>query len=291
MARTKNNLVGKSLLSMGWARWLVFLALIFLGACGGGEDDENVERNDVGEIMRPELAEGLKLTQEQKYDEAISKVFEAVINDPKDAEALGVLSYIYLRSNRLPHAREAAKRALDIDPYQSKPLIVLARVHFVRSGFEEVLDLARKALTINPEAADAYQIIGEVYLRQGLTKDALMVLKEAVRLDPENPELLNILGSAYIKLKQYDRALSTLMALQEIDPNNPGAHFNLAMVYAKMKEGRKAMRHITRAEYLYAQDKDDLDMHWLGKARDIRRVIAKDFKLRPEDINKRVSMN
>jgi tetratricopeptide (TPR) repeat protein len=289
MARTKNNLIGKSKLSMGRARWLVFLALIFLAACGGGDAHEKVEKTDAGEIMRPDLAEGLKLTQEQKYDEAISKVFEAVINDPKDAEALGVLSYIYLKSNRLPHARETAKRALDIDPYQSKPLIVLARVHFDRSGFDEVLDLARKALTINPEAADAYQIIGEVYLRQGLTQDALMVLKEAVRLDPENPELLNILGSAYIKLKQYDQALSTLMALQEIDPNNPGAHFNLAMVYAKMKEGRKAMRHITKAEYLYAQDKDD--MHWLGKARDIRRVIAKDFKLRPEDINKQVSMN
>jgi tetratricopeptide (TPR) repeat protein len=289
MARTKNNLLEKSLLSVRLARWLVFLALIFLAACGGGEDDKNAERNDVGEIMRPELAEGLKLTQEEKYDEAISKVFEAVINDPKDAEALGVLSYIYLQSNRLPHARETAKRALEIDPYQSKPLIVLARVHFDRSGFEEVLDLARKALTINPEAADAYQIIGEVYLRQGLTKDALMVLKEAVRLDPENPESLNILSSAYIKFKQYDRALSTLTALQEIDPNNPGAHFNLAVVYAKMKEGQKAMRHITKAEYLYAQDKDD--MHWLGKARDIRRVIAKDFKLRPEDINKRVSMN
>ena len=289
MARRKTNLVGKSLLSIGRARWLVFLALIFLAACGGGETHEKVQKNDAGEIMRPKLAEGLKLAQEQKYDEAIAKVFEVVINNPKDAEALGTLSYIYFRSNRLPHAREMAKQALDIDPYQSRPLIVLARVHFDRSGFEEVLDLARKALTINPEAADAYQIIGEVYLRQGLTEDALMVLKESVKLDPENSESLNILSSAYIKLKQYDRALSTLMALQEIDPNNAGAHFNLAMVYAKMKEGQKAMRHITKAEYLYAQDKDD--MHWLGKARDIRRVIAKDFKLRPEDINKRVSMN
>ena len=103
-----------------------------------------------------------------------------------------------------------------------------------------------------------------------------------MRLDPENPELLNLLASSHIKDKQYDQALSTLTTLQGINSNSPGAHFNLAVVYAKMKDGRKAMRYIARAENLYAQEENKL---WLGKTRDIRRVIAKDFKLRPEDIN------
>jgi len=260
----------------------ILLSLILLTSCGGGEISENPETSSPEIQLRPAFAKGLQLTREKKYDKAISKVFEVVINNPEDAEALAVLSYIYLKSNRLPHAREMAERALAIDSYLFRPHLVLARVNFRRSGFDEVLDLARQALVINPEAADAYKIIGEVYLRRGMIKDAVTVLKEAVRLDPENPESLNILASGYIKRKQYDHALSTLMALQKMDPDNPGAHFNLAVVYAKMKEGHKAMRHITKAEDLYAQDKDD--MFWLGKTRDIRRVIAKDFKLRPEDI-------
>ncbi len=289
MTQTENNFKERHLLSFGRPGWLVgvLLALVFLAACG--EPDESAEKNDAGETLRSQLVEGLELTREKKYDEAIGKVFEVVIQNPEDAEALGIMSYIYLRSGRMSFATEAAKRAIAIDSYQSRPLVVLARANFLHSGFDEALDLARKALTINPEAADAYLIIGEIYLRQGMLKDALMVLKEAVRLDPENPEILNILGSAYIKHKQYDQALSTLIALQKIDPENPGSHFNLAVVYAKMNEGHKAMRHIVKAEDLYSQDKDSL--HWLGKARDIRRVIAKDFKLRPEDINKKVSIN
>jgi tetratricopeptide (TPR) repeat protein len=283
MARNKNNFITGQRLLNGKARWLALLFLVFLTACGGGEASENAEKKDAGETMRPGLAEGLKLASEKKYDEAISKVFEMVINNPKDPEALGILSYIYLRSNRLSHAKEAATRSLELDPFQSRPYIVLARVNFQVSKFEKVLDLARTALTINPKSSGAYLIIGEVYLRKGMNDDALVVLQEAEKLDPENSAIVNILASAYIKKKNYDLALSTLIALQEIDPYNPGAHFNLAVVYAKMKKGRKAMRHIATAEDLYARD--DKNKYWLGKTRDVRRVIAKDFKLRPEDIN------
>lgn len=291
MVHNKNNFIGilrRLICRPGWLP-VVLLSLILLASCGGGEPTENPENTSVETPLRPLLAEGLKLTREQKYEDATSKVFEYVMKNPKDAEALAVMSYIYLKSNRLHNAKEMAKRALAIDFNLSRPYIVLARMSFQRSGFEEALDLARKSLLINHDAYEAYQIIGEVYLRQGMIKDAVTVLEEAVRLEPENPELLNILGSGYIKDKQYERALTTLTALQEFDPNNPGAHFNLAVVYARMKQGHKAMRHITRAEDLFAQDADS--KQWLGKTRDIRRVIAKDFKLRPEDINKGVSKN
>jgi len=257
--------------------WLagIFLSLVFLTSCGSAETNS-------GSQLHSHLVDGLKLTREKKYEEATTKVFALLIKHPKDAEALAVMSYIFFKSNRTKQAREMAHRALAIDSYLARPYLVLARESFQRSGFNEALDLARKALIINPEVYEAYQIIGEIYLRQGLTKDAVTVLKEAVRLDPENTELLNLLSSGYIKNKQYDQALSILNALQEIDSKNPGAHFNLAMVYAKKKEGHKAMRHIVKAENLYAQKDNKI---WLGKTRDIRRVIAREFKLRPEDIS------
>ncbi len=286
MAQFKNNFTGKCRRSIGEAGWLmgIFLSLVLLTSCGGEETAENPDDTSTKIQLRPELAEGLKLAREKKFEDATSKVFEFILKNPKDAEALGVMSYIFLKSSRFHKAGEMAKRALEIDSYLSRPHIVLARVSFQRSGFEEALDLARKALIIDHDSPEAYQVIGEVYLRQGMIKDALTVLNEAVRLDPENPKLMNILGSGYIKNKQYDRALSTLIALQEMDPNNPGSHFNLAVVYAKMKQGHKAMRHISKAEDLFALDDDN--KLWLGKTRDIRRVIAKEFKLRPEDINK-----
>jgi len=102
----------------------ILLSLILLTSCGGGEISENPETSSPEIQLRPAFAKGLQLTREKKYDEAISKVFEVVINNPEDAEALAVLSYIYLKSNRLPHAREMAERALAIDSYtKSWPLV------------------------------------------------------------------------------------------------------------------------------------------------------------------------
>ncbi len=258
------------------------LFLIFLASCGGEKTRVDTGEANTGIQQRPEIVEGLKLTHEKKYEEATAKVYELINKDPKDAEALAVMSYILLKSGRIDNAREMAKRAMAIDTQLFRPYMVLARVHFQQSGFNEALDLARQALVINPESFEAYRIIGEIYLRRGLTQDAITVFKEAVRLSPENPELLNLMSSSYIKSKQYDHALSTLLALQEIDSNYPGAHFNLAVVYANMKDGHKAMKHIAKAEKLYAQEDNIL---WMGKTRDIRRVIARDFKLRPEDID------
>lgn len=282
MAQNNKNFMDTLRPLVGRIGWLVgiLLSLFVLTSCGGEETTENSDTTEIQ--LRPQIAESLKLAQEKKYEEATSKVFELVVKNPKDAEALAVMSYIYMKSGRLDKAAPMAKRALAIDSYMARPYVVLARAKFQRSGFQEALDLARKALIMDHKAYEAYQIIGEVYLRQGMVQDAVTVLEEAVKLDSENPELLIILGSGYIKGKQYDRALSTLMTVQEIDSKIPGAHFNLAVVYAKLKQGRKAIRHIAKAEDLYALDADN--KLWLGKTRDIRRVIAREFRLRPEDI-------
>jgi len=284
MAQNKDNFFGKHRPLIQRMSWLgaTLLSLIFLTSCGSGETNENAEKTDAGIQLRLQIVEGLQLAREKKYEAAMIKIYELIDKNPQDAEALAVMSYIFLKSSRSKNAREMAQRALEIDPYLYRPYIVLARTNFQHSSFDKALDLSRQALVINPEAFEAYQIIGEIYLRQGLTRDAVTVLKEAVRIDPENPEIMNLLASGYIKDKQYDQAFSTLTTLQGIDSNNPGAHFNLAVVYAKMKDGRKAMKHIAKAENLYAQVDNII---WLGKTRDIKRVIARDFKLRPEDIN------
>jgi len=264
---------------LGWTGVLLFS--VFLTSCGTAETPENAGNRESGRQLRPKIAEGLQLLREKNYEKAGEKIFELLAQDPDDVEALSVMGLVYVKQGRLMDASKLAKRSLEIDPDQSLPYSVLARAKFQTSGFEEALDLARQALRIDSKAFSAYKVIGEVYLRQGLIKDALTVFKEAIKPEPGDPDMLNLLGSGYIKAKQYDNALQILLKAQEIDPNLPGVHFNLALVYAHFQEGKKAMKHIDRAEYLYGEAENK---PWMGKTRDIKRLLAKKFKFTADDI-------
>ena len=259
----------------------IILSLVFLTACGEVSKEIAVQI-DPGKQIRPRIVKGLELIREKNYEDAITNVYELIVKDPNDAEALSVMSYGYVKLRRFNLASGYAQRALEIDPNQSLPLLVQAIVNYQVSRFDSALDLARKAIVINPKTPMAYKVIGEIYIRVGLTKDAIAVLKEAVKMEPNDPETLNLLGSGYIKDKQHDKALPILLKTQEMDPNLPGMHLNLALIYTKLKDGKKAIRHISKAQYLYTQAENKF---WMGKSRDIGRVIARKFKFRPEDIS------
>lgn len=259
--------------------WLagIVLSLAHLSACGGGEENESAADQE----LRPEIIEAFKFFQEKNYERALSAAFALVTKDPEDAEAISIVSLVYLKQDRLEGASNLAKKSIGIDPNQSLPHNVLARVNFQTSRFQKALELARRALIMNPQdplAYMAYRVIGEVYIRRGLIKDALIVLREAVKLEPEDPEILNLLGSGYIKDKQYDHALPILHKAEKIDPEFAGVHLNLALVYANLENGPKSIKHIDKAERLYtlAENKP-----WMAKSRDMRRVIAKQFKMKP----------
>ncbi|GJL78631.1 MAG: hypothetical protein NPINA01_16200 [Nitrospinaceae bacterium] len=263
--------------------WLaaILFTLIFMIACGNSETREDAKTPGSREPLRPEIAKGLKFLREDNYEEAMRTIFAVIAKNQDDTEALSLMSYIYVKQDRLADAHSLAKRSLELDPDQAMPYVVQARVNFQTSHFSKALDLARKALLIDPETPLAYRVIGEVYLRQGLNQDALAVLKEAVKLKPNDPEIANLLGSGFIKAKQFKKALPVLLKAQEIDPDLPGVHFNLALVYAHLQNGQKAIRHISRAELLYTQAENK---PWVGKTRDVRRVIAKKFKFTPDDV-------
>ncbi len=257
------------------------LAVLLLVACGKGESDKGEAVADAKATMRSPIAKGFKLIKEKNYEKATIVVFDLVAKNPNDAEALAVMGLIYTKQDRLADAMNYAGKALELAPYQSLAHVVIGRVKYQTSHFDEALNKARKALIIDPDSALAYQLIGEVYLRKGMIDDALLVLKEVIKRESDNPEALNLMGSGYIKAKKYDQALPHLLAALKLDSKFPGTHLNLGLVYNQLNQPQKAMKHMDIAEGLYLEEENH---PWVAKTRDIKRVLTKKFKMRPEDI-------
>lgn len=250
---------------------LVVLLIFFLVSCGNGEDEKD-EGPD-----RAKMDEAQKAFDEENYDRAKSAVEYFLAQYPNDVDALYFYAQVLIEADQLLKAREKASKILEIDPTRPEANAVLAEVHYMRKEFPEALKLSRDALKANPQLQVPYRVIGEIYLRQGNVKESIKVLSEAQRLKPNDVETLKKLSAAYIKDKNYKEAKNYLNQAMQLDDRVPGIHYNLAVVYANQDNGAKAMEHVDLALKYY---KELGTIFWVGKARDMRRLIMKKYKIK-----------
>ena len=252
--------------------WLpVLLSVCFLVSCGEGDGDEADKGPD-----RSKMEEAKQAFAEENYDKAKRSVEYFLAQYPEDVNALYFYAQVLLQTGQLIKAREKATEILAIDPTLPEAKAILGDVHFRRKEFFQALELSREALTKNPNLQASYRVIGEVYLRQGHIKEGIEVLLEAHKLAPNNVETIKKLTAGYLKDKNYVSAKKYLDMAMEIKDNVPGIHYNLAVVYANQSNGEKAMEHIDLALENYM---DMGTIFWVGKSRDLRRLIVRKFKI------------
>lgn len=262
----KHDSESKSRIVKFWV--FVALSLFFLVSCDKGEN---------GAPDRAKMEEANKAFDEENYDKAKSSVEYFLAQYPEDIDALYFYAQVLIATNQGLKAREKANEILKIDPDAAEARAILAEVHYGRKEFAEAIKLSREALIRNIQLQAPYRVIGEIYLREGKVKESIKVLLEAHNLKPNDVETLKKLSAAYIKDKNYVEAKKLLDQALTLDDRVPGVHYNLAMVYANMDNGPKALEHIERAlEYYQVLE----TFHWVGKARDMRRVIIRKFKLK-----------
>jgi len=100
----------------------VFLIILicFLFSC-----ENNAENKTANEY----ISEGIRHTEEQKYDKAISSFKKAIKIDPEYARAHYALGGIYTLKNRNEMAIEEYKKAIELDPAFADPHYSLGFVY------------------------------------------------------------------------------------------------------------------------------------------------------------------
>ncbi|MCH8156327.1 MAG: tetratricopeptide repeat protein [Nitrospinae bacterium] len=252
------------------------LGFFFLSACGKDDASEEPQAGS-----RSLIVKGVKNMKENNYEGAKMAFGELLNRDINDLEARSYMALLMAKQGRRRDAIMHAERVLEADPKRALPHAALGLVYFSANQFDRALEHSRKALKANPDLPDPYLVIGEIYLRRGKVKKSLPVLKHALQLDPKNTEAYKKMAAAQIKADDYKAAFETLQKAMEIDPDIAGIHFNLALVYSEFNDADKAMHHIDTAERFYIRDDNS---RWSAKTRQIKQLLAKKFKMRPEDI-------
>jgi tetratricopeptide (TPR) repeat protein len=188
---------------------------------------------------------------------AIHWLERAVAMDGKNTEAWYFLGRAYYSNARLPEARKAFERVLELDPHNAKAKNNLGLIEESNGKPEEALADYRNAIEwqqgIEHKSEQAYLNLGSLLITQGRAAEAIAPLQAAVELSNENAQCRLRLGTAYMRVGKLAQAQKELEKAVWLDPGDAMAHYQLGRYYKEVKKMDKAQAEFARVAELQSK--------------------------------------
>src|SRR5215472_597987 len=176
---------------------------------------------------------------EDKFDQAVGLLNQAIQKDPAYSEAYAELASTYAAAatnsfvDPLGAANEAiaaAARAIQFDPAAATAYAAEGYAHaMVLNDWKQGEQELRNALRLLPQDAAIHQHLGLVLLVQGRFQQALAEARTAAQLDPLVPATGTSVGMVYFMQRQYRQALAEWRNLAALHPDAPAFHTLIGM--------------------------------------------------------------
>ncbi|MCX6274579.1 MAG: tetratricopeptide repeat protein [Bacteroidetes bacterium] len=147
-----------------------------------------------------------------KTDKAIAEVQKLIDENPKDAQAYGMLAELYQNIGQKEKALEIYNKVLEIDP--ENPYIHLSLADYYRTNGDKEKSVAELKKAFGNKKLDIdtkIQILASYYalieLHPEMKEQALEMSKLLIEANPEEPRAHAVYGDFLIQDKQYDKAL------------------------------------------------------------------------------------
>jgi tetratricopeptide (TPR) repeat protein len=178
---------------------LIFASIVILGIVVSRFSFHTADSNSSAENANPE--------------ETVSKLTDAIRNDPKNADLYLQRGITLANANRYPEAIDDYNRVTKLQPDNGQ-------AYFLRGNLEE-------------------------YSQQ--FSEALADYGQAIRFDPKPGQAYQRRGKLYFKIKKYDGAVSDFTKVIDLLPNPQTGYWDRAMVYAASQNHQKAIEDYTSA--------------------------------------------
>lgn len=156
----------------------------------------------------------------EEYAPALEWANRAVAVNPGEEWGHRLRSVIFMRTDRLKAALEAAMEAARLEPDGTYTLSTLAEAQVCTNRLPEAEDTVQRLLAVAPEDGLAHRTRAYVYLAQKKYAEAETSSRTALKLEPDNSRALRLLGDSLLGQKRLKEAVENFAESLRRNPTN-----------------------------------------------------------------------
>ena len=192
------------------------------GAGGNVSAEEAKKAAERNAAIRGAFEAGVKLSQENKYDEAIAKFNEVVAQIPKCVECLTNIASLQLAKKDYDAAEGSYKKAIELNPSSAEAYNGLANLYNAQKKFDQAAEASAQAAKLGaaaPGGASASTVFNQGVIAWNASRidDAKKAFEEAVKLDPKLAEAHYWLGMANLNQGKMPEAAQSFEEYLKLD--------------------------------------------------------------------------
>ncbi len=173
---------------------------------------------------------------------------------PDLAEAQVARGLVLSLEQRYEASEEAFERAIDLDPKLFEAYYFYARNSFAQGELETAAKLFKHASIIDPDDYQAPLLMGQIYDSLERPEEAAAVRRQGVRAaerrlhhNPEETRALYMAANALVCLGQSEQGLSWAERALALEPDEPMLLYNVGCVYSLAGQLERAVDCIEKA--------------------------------------------
>jgi tetratricopeptide (TPR) repeat protein len=194
--------------------------------------------------------------------DAIHWLEVAVEKDAANKEAWYYLGRAYYTASRLPAARRAFDRVLELDPQNARAENNIGLIFESGGDSDEALAAYRNAIAWqkpnSPSREQPYLNLGSLLTTLDRAQDAIAPLQQATAIAPDDPQGHLRLGTAYLHLNQLSKAERELREAVRLAPGDAAAHYQLGRCYKQAGKTSAAKLEFDRVSEIQSQTVEKL---------------------------------
>src|ERR1700745_51194 len=174
---------------------------------------------------------GQRFFEKNKFREAAIQYSNAILVDPRFADAHYHLALTYLRLGEVNRGYQELQRTIEIQPDNYPARVDIANMLIAAKFLKEAQEQLDILTAKQPNNPDVHVAIANFKARQENLPGALQEMQKAIALDPNRSEIYLNYAIMQMQAQQYDAAEASMKKAIALDPKAMNAQLGLAGFY------------------------------------------------------------